>query len=107
MSTCVANQSLQVTCQPGTRAMGMPGFAAFGFGFGVAGAAAVVGFAVARLGAGNDFGDTGEGGGGEDRGVPGVWGWGWGGGGGEGEGLAVMWEIICAERVWCWSMRRR
>lgn len=104
MSTCVANQSLQVTCQPGTRAMGMPGFAAFGFGFGVAGAAAVVGFAVARLGAGNDFGDTGEG---EDMGVSEV---SWSGlreWRGEGEGLAVMWEIICAERVWCWSMRRR
>lgn len=56
MSTWLANQSDQVTCQPGTMAMGKAG------GTEEEEEEAFCSLAmVAFLGAGNDFGDTGEG----------------------------------------------
>lgn len=111
MSTRVANQSAHVSCQPGTMATGRCGGAALGLGccccccccFGSVGPAA--GF----LGAGKDFGETGEG---EDMGVS------WSGSL-SGDAMAseavlvvvldveVMWETSWAERVWNSSMRRR
>ncbi len=92
MSTRLANQSLHVTCQPGTMAMGS--------------VVVVVVPAMADdcrwwlffgLGAGKDFGETGEG----ESDMVESW------EGDRGQVEVVMWEMSWAERVWYSSMRWR